>query len=331
MTDEPAPFEYIERAPPPELAGLIESMWFLLGRLPQRYEKILPLPYVHLIINLGEPYRILDHGGTRVARLVEGAFVSGIQSTYLVNENPELLHHVGVRFRPGGLGAFSAVVPGSEVLDAAPLLPGATELRDALVASTPDAALTTTVQHLVRWLRPERRADATLQATLDIIAGDPSVPMATVAREVGVTPRGLIGHFTRGCGITPKRYAEVYRHFEFVRRVPDEPPFPTWAELSAAAGYYDQPHFHRAFVVFTGMTPREYLAAKQQNVGSADSFLTLDAVPAEPSARTRQRKYFSTIARAGRCARLVPPPTRRYSWNSPSTGSLSCWPHYRCS
>ncbi len=280
-----SPFQYVERVPTAELDDVVEAMWFLRAPSPQRYEKILPLPYLHLIINLGEPYRILDHGGTRLARVVDGAFVSGIQSTYLINENPHLIHHVGVRIRPAGFGAFSATAVGSSsenatVVDAAALLPGITDLRETLaLAPTPDAALTAVEQALVAWRRPEFSVDPALAAALALIDSDPTVTMAAVARAVDVTPKRLIGLFTRGCGITPKRYADVVRHFRFLGQVPDEPPFPTWSELSAAAGYYDQPHFIRAFTRCTGMTPREYLAAKREFAGSASSFLAMDSLP----------------------------------------------------
>lgn len=274
------PFGYVERVPAAALVDVVEAMWFLRVPTPARYEKILPLPYVHLIINLGEPYRILDHGGTRVARVVDGAFVSGIQSTYLINENPALIHHVGVRIRPSGFGAFSPATVGSEVVDAAALLPHMPVLLDTLRdAPTPDAALTAVEQALAAWRRPEFTVDPGLDAALALIDSDPRLPIAAVARAVDVTPKRLIGLFTRGCGITPKRYADVVRHFRFLAQVPNEPPFPTWSQLSAAAGYYDQPHFIRAFTRFTGMTPREYLAAKREFAGSASSFLAMDSLP----------------------------------------------------
>lgn len=277
-TAQGEPLTYEERAPRPELSAIADRIWFLRGPSPQRYEKILPLPFIHLIVNLAEPYRILSHGTERSPQLVDGAFVSGIQPTYLFNENPAHLHHVGVQLRPTGLRAISTGHVGDAVMDASLLLNGTARLREWLLKSTsPAHAIDLLEDQLLSWLRPEWRPNPTLESAIELIHDDPGTRMATVAEAIGTTPKHLIDLFKAHCGITPKRYADVYRHFLFLRAIPDEPPFPTWAELVANAGYYDQPHFIRAFARFTGLTPRQYLESKARFDGATPSFLPADS------------------------------------------------------
>lgn len=267
---------YLERTPGPPASSIATSIWYLQGPSPTRSETILPLPFVHLIINLGEPYTVVRHGSDRRDDVLSGPFVSGIQSTYLINENPPELHHVGVRLSPGGLFALTTENLTDRVVRAEDVVPGVDRLSRELSAEPPEIAMARLEEWLVSSIRPDWRPSPLADAALAMIHENPSARMADIAHTLGTTPKSLIGAVKRHCGLTPKRYADVYRFFEFVQAVPDGPPFPTWAELVARTGYYDQPHFNRCFVRFTGMTPRQYLESKRRP-GSAASFLASDA------------------------------------------------------
>lgn len=264
MPENP-PFEFIPRAPRAELTGIARRLWFLRGPSPQPREKILPMPFVHLIVNLGEPYRILAQGGTDVLQRVDGAFVSGIQSTWLLNENPAELHHVGVELAPTGLRALGAPAIGSVVVDAVDLLPSLVSLRQQLGGLGPSDALDRFEAALVDAVDAGWQTPPAVAAALPILDSEPTVRIADVARRVGTSPKHLAALFRATVGLSPKRYADVVRHYLFLQAVPDTPPYPRWSDLVAGAGYYDQPHFIRTFARFTGMTPQHYLASKQQS------------------------------------------------------------------
>ncbi len=68
-----------QQAPRPGLDRVIARLWYLDGPRPARYEKILPQPFVHLIVNLSEPYRLVDADGRITG--VEHAFVAGCAPT----------------------------------------------------------------------------------------------------------------------------------------------------------------------------------------------------------------------------------------------------------
>jgi AraC-like DNA-binding protein len=274
---EDPPLIYVERAPTGALEGVVERAWFLRRPSPERFEKILPLPFVHLIVNLSEPYRVVEQGGDARDWTTPPVFASGIQTSYLVNENPLTLHHVGVALTPLGLEALGGDprLAADRVLDAEELLPGITGLRGVIQEiGDPDAAIDRLEAFLVERLVPGWRPDPRVLAAIAILARRPDRPIGGVAEELGVGHKTLIALFVRHCGVTPKRLAEVYRHVTFVNAIPDEPPLPTWAELAASAGYYDQPHFIRSFARLTGLTPRHYLEQKRSAYGAA-SFLPL--------------------------------------------------------
>lgn len=244
----------------------------------RRHEKILPLPFVHAIINLSAPYRLFDRNGrpSRVGR----AFVSGIHTEYLVIESPPLIRHVGVELRPQGLRAVSGVPADSvtgRVVDAESVLPGFGEVVTGLPA-TPEAALDAVAAYLAANHRPDA-ADPLVERVLAEIHADPQARIGAVARSCGVTHKTLIARFAAACGITPKAYAEVWRFHRFVSELRIGEPLPSWAELAAASPYYDQPQVIRTFRRFSGYTPAEYLRRVSEFGPDAASFVPLDEVP----------------------------------------------------
>ncbi|QEO15626.1 AraC family transcriptional regulator [Agromyces intestinalis] len=282
------------REAPPEWQEFVTRLWYQEVPRPRPYEKILPLPYVHAIVNLSAPYRLFDRQGEAVR--VDDAFVSGIQSEYLVIESPPVIRHVGVEFTPQGLRAFTSVPPSEvtgRVLAAEAVLPGAAELAAELrdrAALEPAEAL----DALESFLRSRRRAgieaDPIATALLAALAADPQRRIGELAVQAGVSHRTLLAHVRAACGMLPKRYAELLRFHRFVSALPIGETMPTWADAAAASGYYDQPHVIRAFRRFSGLAPGEYLALVREFGPDAASFVPLDEVPiAARSSRSESR------------------------------------------
>lgn len=256
--------EYVERAPQTALAHIVRKLWFLRGTSPRQTEKILPVPAIHVIVNLGEPYSVIRQGDRVLDRRIEGAFISGVQTTYLLNENPRELHHVGAEIRPGQMRAFSAAAIGAQVVDASPYIPQLDGLRPHLRGASALEAIDALEATLVRARDARWSLHPALDRALNLIDTDPSMRMSDVAKQCGVSPKHLAVIFKFAVGITPKAYAETVRHFQFREAIPHQPPFPRWADLVASAGYYDQPHFIRTFTRLTGLTPRQYLESRSQ-------------------------------------------------------------------
>lgn len=268
---------------PSPLAGIVSRLWYLEATPVRRYEKILPLPFVHLIVNLSDPYRLFDRDGSHT--LVDGAFVAGIQSDYLVIESPTLIRHVGAEFAPAGLGAVTEVPASSvtsRVRDAHDVIEGidalGARLRTARV--DPGDAIEMLTAFLEHAAAGHRRPDAVVERALAAIHDRPDIAIGELALETRVSHRTLISLFRSATGMTPKAYAQLWRLHRFVSAVQDEPEAPDWAGLAAASGFYDQPHVIRAFRRFSGWTPAEYYRRVAQFGPDAASFVPLDEMPA---------------------------------------------------
>ncbi|MDR6414570.1 DUF6597 domain-containing transcriptional factor [Pseudarthrobacter sulfonivorans] len=128
---------HFEECPAPAgLQPFVTGFWFIRATPAARFEKILPGPSAYLVLNLSDPYRLIEPAPSREpAREVAAGFYSGLQRTYLISENPAQLFNVGAVLAPFGAAAFTEVPPSSitgQVLDAEGIFPGFGSLRAAL-------------------------------------------------------------------------------------------------------------------------------------------------------------------------------------------------------
>jgi AraC-like DNA-binding protein len=175
---------------------------------------------------------------------------------------------VGVQFQPG----------------AAPLLLGV----PAHTLSDRHTPLEDVWGHEVEALRERLRAERSAPARLALMeqlllarlrrsqgAVHPAVGLALrrfagghgvtdVVEATGYSHRRFIVLFREAVGLPPKVYTRVLRFQGALTRLSLQPQVP-WSELALEAGYSDQPHLHRDFVEFTGLSPGQYRALRPRS------------------------------------------------------------------
>jgi AraC-like DNA-binding protein len=268
-----------ERAAPPTLVDIARRLWFIEATPVERYEKILPMPAVHVIANLSAPYRIFDRAGT--ATLVPDVFVSGLQNEYLVIESPDPIRHVGVELSPTGLGGLATGAPletTGRVRDATAFFAGI-DLTAARIRRTtdPDRILDELEDYLVGL--PQHPVDPLASAAVRMLEEDSERAVGDIALALGVSHRALVGRFGQATGTTPKLHARVLRFHRLLDAVHSSGGRPDWATLAVTSGYYDQPHVIREFRRFSGWTPVEYFRLVSEHGPDAARFVPLDQVP----------------------------------------------------
>jgi AraC-like DNA-binding protein len=274
---------YASRSAPPALRSVVRSLWYHESAPTRRYERILPQPVAHLVVNLSDPYRLLSRGGEWVGDPFRAAFVSGLQPEYLVIENPDWLWQCGAELEPAGLTALVTTPPAelsARVRNADNLIAGSAGWRDALRAADHDAERTLDVltELLEAALRPGITIDPIVTEGLARLDADPDLPIARLASDLGLSNAQLIRRFRDGVGVTPKTYADLARFSHFLNAIPFDA-VPTWSELVATTGYHDQPHFIRSFKRYTGYTPSRYLAGVREFGAEFPSFVPMDEFP----------------------------------------------------
>lgn len=79
-----------------------------------------------------------------------------------------------------------------------------------------------------------------------------------VACDLGVSERHLRRVFHETVGVSPKAFTKLAR-FHNALRAARAQAHPSWANIAAAAGYYDQAHLITDFRAIAGATPRAFV------------------------------------------------------------------------
>jgi AraC-like DNA-binding protein len=227
-------------------------------------ERLLPRAHMDLLINLGEPHRLVSSDPNQPPRLYERAWIAGLQDRYLDVESPSHPWLMGIRFKPSGPLALLRVPLAdltNQVVDLDLILGSSVErLRQRLV-ETP--LLASRFELLERYLldrvAPAKAPRAEVGYALGRMArARGAIRVRTLAAETGISQKHLIDLFREQVGMAPKRYARIVRLNALLREMSSS----TWADLAARFGYYDQAHFVRDFREFSGTTPTGFLRAR---------------------------------------------------------------------
>ncbi|WP_233608589.1 AraC family transcriptional regulator [Nocardia stercoris] len=243
--------------------------WDLRGR-PAYVAEVLPFPAVHLTF---------ERSHTRT-----GGFVTGVVTRKFSRELAGEGETFGVKFRPGGFGAFTGVDVGAlrdRVLPLAEILPEAADLTDRVLAADTDVQRRELVE--ARLAGPARAAadDEAYRSVLSVVAAMADDRDLTrvdqVTERFGIPIRTLQRLFRRYVGVGPKWVLRRYRLLDGAQllaagRTAD------LATLALELGYFDQAHFSREFAREIGTAPLEYArtaesAASGSAGGSASSAL----------------------------------------------------------
>ena len=256
--------KYVEHAPPKDLAPWVACFWRISGVVGEGatfLHRVLPDGCADLLINIE---RARHAGGMRASLIgtMSAAQVVGLQGP---------VHQLGVRLRPGTVGAFAGI-PGDSVLDgAAPIsdLPRALRLNVAQLADVTSfsegvALLTDVCRARVATLQPpDPLVRHALHQWFDAARPLPTVSVLT--RDVGLSERAFERRFRAQVGLTPVGYRRLAR-FRSVLRLHAEG-MQDWAALAALTGFSDQSHLVRDWRAFTGLTPTEWATTQAERAG----------------------------------------------------------------
>lgn len=249
---------------PPHLGGLVDHVWAYDGPSTHRRKRVFPNGRVELLLNFGEPYRVVEGGDTQ---LRWSAWIGGPQAGPMVLEQPAHQHVLGVRLRPAGARAIVAP-PMREVtglsVDLADLVGSAAgELVERCHAAC-------SVEHRVRivadwigrcFLRAHGMDEAVAWAVAQLDASGGTVPIAALRERTGLSKARLVQAFRDQVGLAPKLYGRVVR-FHRTLGLLQGTPAGRLTDVALDARFCDQPHMNAEFRALGGITPREFLALR---------------------------------------------------------------------
>ncbi len=248
---------------PPHLAELVEVIWYFKGPTSSARKRVLPNGMIEMLVNFGEPYRTITGAGPGSLKT---AWLGGLQSRPMVCEQPPRQDVMGVRLRPAATYALlnRPMREISElVVDLEDLVGRA---ADELAEQCYDAAsIEERLRRAARWVAERvtkaRGADPAIAwAAWRIEQSGGAVSIAELRERTGLSKTRLADAFRDQIGFAPKLYARVVR-FRRAAAMLQKGASPL-IEVALAAGYYDQPHMNAEFRALSGLSPREFLAAR---------------------------------------------------------------------
>lgn len=252
--------------PKPPLSNFVDSFWLYEGRgATQQSERILPTGTLELAINLRQnELRFYDPERPYNRSRLSGAVVSGAHGSGFVPESPEEVGLIGVHFKPGGAFPFLGL-PAGDLADIHVDLealwgPSANRLRERL-RETRTAAERFQLLHTALLSRLCRGVEKhyAVSTALEMFGKHHARPtVREAAKYLGLSQRRFIQIFKGEVGLTPKLFSRIQR-FQQVRTFIEQNPFPDWTTLALDFGYFDQSHFIREFLEFSGLTPTDYI------------------------------------------------------------------------
>jgi len=248
---------YVEYRPPVDLAAWVACFWQIAGGDAEAGR------LAHRVLPDGCADLVFETGSTALV---------GPMSSATVVELCGRVDVMGIRFRPGIIGAFAGVAAG-ELLDAA--IPCA-DLSFALEVSDAQLFASDTLpQRLDLLARLCRRRISALSPPDQLIrhalacwtpTGASDLPtVAAVNAAVALSERAFERRFTRLVGMPPVRYRRLARFRRLL--VQQRTGHGDWATAAAGAGYSDQAHLVRDFRAFADMTPTEWAKAQAAHAG----------------------------------------------------------------
>jgi AraC-like DNA-binding protein len=255
---------YREYPPPADLARWIACFWQIGGAVAQSSG------FSHRVLPDGCADLLFDLQAARGHAGAHGEIVGPMSDARIV-ELRDAVDLLGVRLRPGALGAFIGIAA-DQLLDiTAPIVEAPASLRvdAAQLADLPDCAARVALLTAACRVRV-----ATLDAFDPVIGGalarwarphEGAPAVAILVRDLGLSERAFERRFAANVGLTPVRFRRLARLRTVLRLFSEGAR--DWAALAAATGFSDQSHLVRDFQAFIGLSPTRWAATQVANAG----------------------------------------------------------------
>jgi len=272
MSEENSCF-YQQFFPSDVLAPYVECFWILKApsHLSTGSERLPADGRVEVMFHLAGPskrYRADGHGEPHVQRT--SALLGGRSRGYVV-EQIGASHYVSVRFRPGGVAPFLNV-PLAETVDLMVDLDliwgnAVKTLEEQLFdAHSPQATVEILNRALLERFENLPHLRAIQAATHMIDASSGNISVCRLADHLGWSQKHFERLFSQYVGFPPKRYARISRFQHMSVWAARHARGMTMGKLAAEFGYFDQSHFSKDIITFTGVPPGTFFSAMNRIV-----------------------------------------------------------------
>lgn len=243
--------------PHPLLAAYVDAYWVSMTTQFSQ-QRILPDTCADIIFNISD--QPVTAGNNAIWIVPNTAFIVGTMTTFRDIARQGNTNMLGIRFKPGGLHAFTAL-PLQLATDEHLLLSDITRdwhtrleplLEKALSISEKVSCLE---NFLLQRLPANNIVANKIQESIHLIRQrNGNIAPAMLADKVFMSPRTFERNFLQKVGVSPKTFSRIVR-FMNVRRELKKEKSATLLSLALEYGFYDHAHLTREFKVLAGHSP----------------------------------------------------------------------------
>ena len=260
---------YLSHIPSPPLNSYIDDLYYLDRPASYRRQKVLPVASSNLMINLGDPFDVYGQDQTNPFMTCTESWWVGVWNTYHSVDWPAHVRFYGVHFKPGGTYPFLRM-PLSELSGQVVPLDSiwrtfADEIRERLLTAPSIKNGFQLFEQLLLARLSEAPPGLNLvqHAITEISQYHGALSIRTLSDRIGISQNHLGNQFKRFVGVPPKDVARFYRFANALHLI-HSTPLMDLTSIAHQSQFYDQSHFNRDFLAFTGHSPSEYLQLRRR-------------------------------------------------------------------
>lgn len=246
------------------LSEFIENIVFYEGYSTQHLvDKLLPDGSINLLMDMSnKPSKLYYDLELKKSTDYTGSFISGQHKGYMLIEANHSAMMV-TRFKPGGAYPFFDF-PISNLNDSVkqlePIWGEQVEITRKKIMTEKDVRKKFEIAEDFYLLRIKRdfKRDESFEKVLDHLYSNPqNSSIKELAELMQVSQKHLISLFDKRVGLKPKNLARIFRFQKAIQKLEHQEKI-DWIDMAHECGYYDQSHFIRDFLEFSGINPSDY-------------------------------------------------------------------------
>jgi AraC-like DNA-binding protein len=246
------------------LSNYIQHILYVNGAIPIPYLKELPDGGINLVVELENTINtVFTENNSSGKYSLKNSWISGTQRqaiTYVNNPNSTIL---SIRFTTGGFFALTKI-PVSAITHTCmetDLLLGNSfkNLYQRIINAGNVEAIVKVIEAYFLQQIPDNDFESSVVKFID---KNLDKPIDWLINKSGYSQKHVISLTKKFTGFSPKYLQRLNRFQKVVKEIKASKTKIEWASMAYQFDYFDQAHFIKEFIHFSGMSPVEYLSSQ---------------------------------------------------------------------